>query len=269
MKNFCTYFDYNYLDRGLALHESMGQHCQPFNLWVLALDDRCEDALRRLSLDNVTIVSPHDFITDDLRAAQGNRSRHEWIWTLTPWWMLHVLNQADVPYLSYVDADCYFFGDARVLRDELFDAEIAITPHRFSPSRRWMAKTAGLYNVGLVFARRTWTGQTCLQDWGARCLECCEQATGADQGYWDELLSEYGGHAIQHRGVDLAPWNQAEQYTYSLRGGRLHVDGDPLVMYHFHKRLEPGFELDPFVKKYVYPPYAEALGRAQEKIGKL
>jgi len=269
MRHYCTYFDWNYFDRGLALIESMQAHCQPYHLWALALCDRAERGLRELALPDVTPVSLGAFLTDELRAVQRVRPRHEWIWTLTPFWMRWVLDNTEVPYLSYVDADCYFYADGRALCRELFDAEVAITPHRFSPDRAWMAASSGLYNVGLVFVRRGQRGLTCLDEWGALCLASCRQSQGADQGYWDELIVKYQGHAIEHKGVDLAPWNQAGQYAYSLRDGHPYVVDEPLVMYHFHKRLEPGFDLDPFMKVYVYPLYAEALARAGERIQEL
>jgi hypothetical protein len=264
MKHFCTYLDWNYLDRGLALHESMEAHCQPYHLHVLTLCDRAADFLSRAALLNVTVTPLSDFVTGDLERAQSNRSRHEWIWTLTPHWMLWLFEHKSMPHLSYIDADCFFFGNHSTLFGELFDVDIAITPHRYSPDRRWMATNNGLYNVGLVFIRRNWAGLTCLQEWARLCLERCTQSEGADQRYWDNLLPAYKGHAIQHKGVDLAPWNQL-QYTYSLRKEKAYVDEDPLVFYHFHKRLEPGFELDPFVREHIYPPYAMALQRARAK----
>jgi hypothetical protein len=262
VNHYCTYFDRNYLDRGLALHESMARYCRPFHLWVLALCGRTETALAKLALEDVTVVSLGEFATDELRAAQPNRERHEWIWTLTPFWMQWVLERVEA--VSYIDADCYFFNAPGDAYREFQDADVAITPHRYSPDRIWMARSSGLYNVGLVHARRA--GLACLQEWGRLCLARCVQDEGADQKYWDELLPRYGGHAIAHKGVGLAPWNQAGQYRYSSCGGQAHVDGEPLVMYHFHKRLEPGFTLDPFVKEHVYPPYAGALARAEEKI---
>jgi hypothetical protein len=266
MKHYATYFDANYLDRGLALHESMQAHCQPYRLWILALCGKTAETLARLQLPNVETVTLDEFLTDELRSAEGNRARHEWIWTLTPFWMLWLFERKDLPHLNYVDADCYFFGSPDTLFSEILNADIAITPHRFSPDRKWMEPINGKYNVGLVFIRRNLTGLSCLRDWARLCLARCVQDDGADQKYWDDLLPEYRGHASRHKGVDLAPWNQAGQYRYSLRGGRVHVDDDPLVFYHFHKKLEPGFDLDPFVAEHVYGPYRQALGRARQRL---
>jgi len=47
------------------------------------------------------------------------------------------------------------------------------------------------------------------------------------------------------------------------------VDGDELIFYHFHKRLKPGFALDPFVQRHVYGPYRRALARAERRISRL
>jgi hypothetical protein len=42
---------------------------------------------------------------------------------------------------------------------------------------------------------------------------------------------------LEHKGVNLAPWN-VSGYSLAERDGRVLVDGDPLVCYHFH-----GFKL--------------------------
>jgi hypothetical protein len=39
MLHFCTYFDSHYLARALALYDSLQEHCAPFELFVLCLDN--------------------------------------------------------------------------------------------------------------------------------------------------------------------------------------------------------------------------------------
>ena len=84
-----------------------------------------------------------------------------------------------------------------------------------------------------------------------------------DQGYLDELAQKYDIYDIQHLGANLAPWSQG-QYTYHEEGGRIYVDDDRLLFYHFHEfrhndkgdvLKRTGYRLHPFVAEYIYPPY--------------
>ena len=51
---FCSYFDSNYLSKGLALYRSLVRHAVPFRLWVLCFDDLAYETLRRLALAEVS-----------------------------------------------------------------------------------------------------------------------------------------------------------------------------------------------------------------------
>ena len=47
---YCTYFDHNYLSRGLALYHSLQRHAPGARLWVLCLSERCFDVLQQSAL---------------------------------------------------------------------------------------------------------------------------------------------------------------------------------------------------------------------------
>lgn len=262
MRNFCTYFDSRYLTQGLALHDSMERHCVPFHLWILALDPLAESELGRLHLPNTTTVPLQDFLTDELRAATVDRTHRETIWTYTASWMLHVLNiESAAQAVNYLDADCFFFDSPKPVFEEIGNADVAITPHRF-PARARHFESNGLYNVGLVHIKRTETGMACLREWEELCIEWCyERPEGdryADQKYWDRLVPKYGAHPIAHLGADLAPWNQ-EAYDYSVKGGKLFVNGQQLIFYHFHQGLDPKWPMSKWVMDYCYWRYEKAL----------
>ena len=47
MRFYCTYFDKNYLVKGLTLYRSLQRHGGSFTLWVLCLDEATFEAMLR------------------------------------------------------------------------------------------------------------------------------------------------------------------------------------------------------------------------------
>lgn len=281
--NFCTYFDFNYLAKGLALYESLERHCPEYHLWILALDDRTLNTLASMKLSNVSIISLTSFETSELRTAVSDRSTQERYWTYTPWWINFVLNNAPVSHIAYVDADIFFYHDPAPVFDEMRGKGVAITPHRFPPKYSALI-TSGVYNVGMVYVERDHQrARECINEWQALCTKWCyyrhdpnDPFRFCDQKYWDMLVPKYGAWPIQHLGANLAPWN-AEGYQYTVQGGHLYVSGQPLIWYHFHGLGMVGdhiVELCPStytplplaVHEYIYKPYIQALDRAMRRM---
>ena len=76
MYYFCTYFDQQYLPRGLALYQSLVRHCKSFQLWVLCMDSASHEVLTRMSLPNINLIALADFENGDeeLLIAKQNRT---------------------------------------------------------------------------------------------------------------------------------------------------------------------------------------------------
>src|SRR5258705_9625314 len=131
---YCTYFDHNYLSRGLALYHSLQRHAPGSRLWVLCLSDTCYRTLAALALSNVFPVKLSDFEAADpqVAATRANRSTIEYYFTSSPAWMLFVLErETSVEWVTYLDGDLFFFASPEVLYEELGDAAVAIIPHRY------------------------------------------------------------------------------------------------------------------------------------------
>lgn len=253
--NYCTFFDWNYVGQGLALHSSMEQHCKPYHLWILALCDRTWEFLSHAALPNVTVVKLSTIETAKLTKVKTERSWKEYIWTLTGWWVLWCLRRQQLECVNYIDADCFFFSSPDSVFEEIGATELAITPHRFAPEHKhW--EVNGLYNVGLLYA--TQYGQACIEKWANLCLQwCCataEDGKFADQKYFDTLVPKYHIHVIQHLGANLAPWNAA-QYRYSFTDGLVWVESYPLIWYHFHQGFAPRWAIPTMLLDKVYPAY--------------
>jgi hypothetical protein len=275
---FCTYFDRNYLSRGLALYRSLQRYCPDFELWVLCMDPICFEALTTLALPGIHAIALHDFEKgdNDLLAAKQNRTLIEYYFTCTPSLSLFILNNnPQVDLITYLDADLFFFAELQPIYDELADRSIGIIGHRFPPFLK-ENEQYGIYNVGWVSFRRDAHGLACLRWWRERCLEWCydrcEDGRFADQKYLDIWPSRFHKVAVlQHKGANLAPWNLAN-YTISTDGDRVLVDEQPLIFFHFHglKRIDrwaydPGLnayqtKASTVIRRSVYAPYIRMLG---------
>src|SRR6185437_13537892 len=152
---YCTYFDHNYLSRGLALYHSLQRHAPGSRLWVLCMSEACHQALLRLDLPDLVPCRLADFEAADpeVTATRPSRSTVEYYFTCSPAWMRFVLHrEPDAEWVTYLDGDLYFFASPDPIYDELRDASVAISPHRFAAKIKRYAKF-GTYNVGWVGAR--------------------------------------------------------------------------------------------------------------------
>lgn len=286
MYYFCTYFDQHYLHKGLALYYSLTRHCLPFRLWILCLDDFSYQILTDMQLPQVQLISISDFEKSDpqLLQAKQNRSLIEYYFTCTPSLPLYILNHDyEVDIITYLDADLFFFSSIEPVYDELGNGSILIIGHRFPPSLK-NCEIFGIYNVGMLSFRRDINGLACLHWWRDRCLEWCydrvENGLFADQKYLDQWPDKFPGVVVlQHKGVGLAPWNLAN-YVYSWKDSKLHIDGQPIVMYHFHglKKIDRWIydincinyktKCPKMVKKTVYMPYVKELNQINYNLDK-
>lgn len=274
---FCTYFDSNYLIKGLTLYRSLIRYAMPFRLWILCFDDLAYEVLQKLALPEVVPIPLRGFEEGDkeLLQAKDNRSRIEYYFTCTPSLPLYILrNHPEVDVISYLDADLFFFSDPSPIYEELGDGSVLIIGHRFPPRLRHL-EVYGIYNVGLLSFRRDDVGLECLHWWRSRCLEWCyDRAEGgrfADQKYLDDWPTRFPGVVVlQHKGAGLAPWN-VENYSLSLQDGQVLVDAQPLLFFHFHglKQIrrwlyDPnlaryGVHADYVLKQHIYTPYIREL----------
>lgn len=146
-------------------------------------------------------------------------------------------SEAEIGIVTYVDADLLFFENPEAVFAEMADASVLIIGHQFPDNGRGR-ELYGVYNVGWVSWRADAKGRACLEGFRQASLNwCCDVAEAgrfADQKYLDDWPQRFPGvHVLQHKGCNLAPWN-LERYAYSVRDGRLHIDEDPLIFYHYH-----------------------------------
>lgn len=237
---FCTLFNRNYLLKAVAMMTSLKHHCPQAILFILCMDNQTKEILEKLNYPFVRLIPLAEVENEALLKAKSDRGVAEYCWTLSSNFTHYVLvNHNEVDFLTYLDADIYFFSDIEPLFDEIADSSIAIIEHRFTP-RLQNQIVNGRFCVEWVSFRKDEQGLACLARWRDQCLEWCyyrlEDGKMGDQKYLDEWPDRYKAcHIIYHAGAGIAPWNYA-QYKIELdHNGLITVEGEPLIFYHFHQ----------------------------------
>ena len=57
IEHFVTLFDSKFLPMGMALHDSLMIHAQPFHLWILCMDELVEKQLKQISCKTAEVAS--------------------------------------------------------------------------------------------------------------------------------------------------------------------------------------------------------------------
>lgn len=274
---YCIYCDHRYLPRAQALVQSLRAFGCHDEVWLYCLTPECHRGAEALAMDNVRLLDLADLEAayPALQQVKAERTTLEYYYTCTPLVLDHAMkSRPDVDSVVYLDADLWFFDSPDRVFHVIGDAPVAIIPHNFPP-RLQALERFGRFNVGWVSFRRTEEGMHCLEWWRDRCLEWCfgkpEGDRCGDQGYLNKF-SEIAPNTriITHKGCNTAPWN-IENYRITERGGRIFVDEDPLLFFHFHGvhrafgvfyfngHRRYGAPLSRLMRSRLYRPYVAAL----------
>jgi hypothetical protein len=244
MNNFCTLFDTNYLTRGLALYKSLKEVCESFHLYIFAFDAECFDTLKKLELEDATIIPLSQFEDEDLLKIKPTRNSTEYCWTSTPSTILFVLKNFNVESCTYLDADLFFYSSPQIVFDELNSNSILLTEHRYSKVYKKEIENSGKYCVQFITFKNNKEGLEALTWWRNKCLEWCydriEDGKFGDQMYLNDWKERFPGvHVLQHLGGGIAGWN-VSRYNFRVISNilygfeKLSENKFPVVFYHFH-----------------------------------
>lgn len=233
--NFCTLFDSGYLQRGLALYESLLKTCSQFHLYIMAFDDKSFEVLTELALPSMTVVNLKEFETKELLNVKPTRSRAEYCWTCGPSVIYYFITKYNLDACTYLDADLMFYRSPQYLFDEIGDNSVAITDH-YAPYEI----PAGRYCVQFMYFKNDEWGMKALTWWRDKCIEWCyahfEDGKYGDQKYLEQFPSLFDKvHIVKTRGAGIASWN-LNQYKYSVNDWVIRYQGTPydIVFVHYH-----------------------------------
>lgn len=239
-KYICTYFDYNFLPRGLALYNSISRFHEDFIFFVLAFDEKTFEYLTKLKYDNLIPISAKAYNNYFNTNPDKYEDRKQYYFSATPNICIYLLEKyLDIDLLLYLDADVYVFNSLDPLYDEVGDASIAYCSHRTHSIFNMLAKNHGKYNVGVNFFRNSDIAKACLNDWKSDCENWYKGMPGYHLNYfsdqifidnWEERYSDI--KIIENIGVNVAPWNIVN-YNFTEKNGFFLVNNVPLMVYHF------------------------------------
>jgi len=239
-KYICSYFDYNFLPRGLALYYSIKRYHDDFDFFVLAFDSQTYKYLRNLNENHLHPVSVEEYDNYFKTSASKFEDKKQYYFSATPNICLYLLEKnPEIDVLLYLDADVYLFNSLNALYSEFGDYSIGFCPHRVNPLLRVIVKHYGKYNVGVNLFRNSETGVKCLRDWKEECDSWYQDKPGyplkffSDQIFLDSWLQKYSGvKLITNIGINVCYWN-ASNYTFSKLSDQYYVNDKVLIIFHF------------------------------------
>lgn len=272
---FCTLFNSGYLDKGLALLQSLHETSDDFRLYVVAFDDKCYEILSSYSDKNLIVIALSDFESPELLQAKKNRTSQEYCWTCSCHTIKYVLETYGEKQCTYIDADMYFYHHPQILFDEIEQSgcDVSIIEHGFVSNKENMRyiSASGKYCIEFNTFYATENGMKILNWWCDRCLECCTaKADGihfGDQKYLDDWTERFDGvHVIKNPGAGVAPWNLAKYEYVNKKGKKITLKSKsdkqefPLVFYHYQQiRYLVDNQVD--IGVYMYPKHVALILR--------
>ena len=279
--NYCTYFDKNYLSRGLALYSSLlKNHKSRFHLYVIAFDMFTYNFLKKKNFRFITCIYHQDFEDKDLKRVKKKRSAVEYLWTCTPSIILFFLQKYKLKSCTYLDADIYFFSNPEIIYQNQKNYSVFITSHNYHPKYD-QTETSGKYCVQYLTFKNNKMGLRVLKWWRRKCIKWCynrvEGNKFGDQKYLDSWPEKFLGVEIaKHLGVGVAPWN-AKRFKIKKKRKIFILENDKnyeLIFYHFHDlkfifnnklAFLSSYDLGKDIKRLVYHPYINKIISIEKK----
>lgn len=283
--HIASVFDKNYLLRALAMHTSLVEAVPDAHFWFLCLDTEVKNMAEKLSLRNVTYVLLEDLHNPALLETRKDRTIVEFAMTSKSNFLSYLIHSGKVErddFLILTDVDIIFYPTIRDYIEKQkknTDYSIFLTPHNFPPEKEKLIPEVGFYNGGFIFFRINDISTKCIDTWAAQCINWCylwhdyEHGWHTDQMYIDSWKKDYPGvFDVPDKGVNVGTWN-IKRYAVTEREGKLFIEGDPLVCYHFHG-LKIYQDKKGAIKPYpicvyndtIYYSYMKKLQKEQERL---
>lgn len=229
----CTLFDYNYLDKGLVMIESLLKYNPELEIHALCLDNKTFDFCSKIK--EIKTYSLQDLEKEDqnLLKIKNRNIKSElgdwydlgdhayYCYSLTPYFTNYILEKYSKESVLYCDSDLIFYENLNILKEEIKEKDCAIVTHKNESAFRRYESRVGIYNVGIIYFKKSNLGiliSRFLRDLMFNCSNQFAQSHGTcgDQKYlelFEPLFGRHNIHVVEGNIAHGAPWN-FENYTF-------------------------------------------------------
>lgn len=238
--SYCTLFGSNYLDKGIAMIDSLKKVDADTDVYILCMDDLTHRILKGYYATGVNLINLEEFEDNELLSVKNSRSFGEYCWTCTAKLILFVLDRYD-EICTYVDADLFFYNNPACLIEEMKanNCVVQVIAHRFAPTIRGkqLSKTSGKFCVQFNTFTRDNRSINLLKQWIRQCVDDCSWENGGDQKYIDNWNQYDFVNVSDNAGAGVAPWNInrfcSKNGNYNNIYDRFEKKTYDLIFYHF------------------------------------
>ncbi|MDF2546533.1 MAG: hypothetical protein K0R93_1431 [Anaerosolibacter sp.] len=282
---YATIVSDRYICKAITMYKSLARHSKSFHLFMLCTDEVAYKMINSMNLKKVTCIMLDEVEDRDLLSIKSRRTKTEYSWTLKPALLHYIMTHySTAQYYAMIDSDLFFFADPIKIFNEAPQASLYLTDHYNSKRFQHYYNKSGKINSGFVGCKNNETALAAVEWWKSRCIAWCfnrfdqVKKLYGDQRHletWPKLFSNV--HIVRSKGAHVAPWN-IEGYQLSERDGKLYVNDQRIVLYHFsgfgiYSPRE--FSLSWFnrvedqVVNSIYLPYIKTLTKVIEEVKEL
>ena len=285
---YSTLFNIDYIDKGIALYNSIRRYNEKCRIYVLCLDNDTLRILSNIGLSNIILIPLSDLENryDYLLKLKHQRSFAEYCWTLTPHIIEYVFDIFQEEYNTYLDSDLYFWSDPDEINIEMinYNCHTLITDHRFPAKVRAISeKKHGRFCVQFNSFTNSNESRELLRIWKEDVVLDCEynkrKQKAGDQKYLEKFPKLSDGVFIpEHIGIGVAPWNISQYLFISNNNGKIMIANQnqqgQLIFYHFQNikyiterivNIGAG-RADRGLKRIIYLPYLMEIENIRNKL---
>lgn len=249
MKTICTIITSNYFPYAATLFKSLIKFNPQEKLNVLVCDNGNLDPapLKYPGIKITRLKDLYGYSNTDSIFIKYKENDDALRWSLKPVFISYLLDHG-FEKVIFTDCDIFFFNDYDFLFKDLNNADILLTLHRTTTNPKIDEDgflsffRFGMFNAGFVGASKK--GIPALQWWARACLFKNEVNLNSgiykDQKYLDALPILFDNvKVIEHRGCNIAFWNQQECERTLVNSQLLINKKYPIIFIHFTRKYIP------------------------------